>query len=42
MQIPKTDLYERYMAALSLLKSRPIFVIQKMNKSSASIQNKHD
>lgn len=41
MRNPKRDLYERYMGALFLLKLRPIFVIQKTNSSSVSIQNKH-
>jgi uncharacterized membrane protein len=41
MQIPKGLLYERIHGALSLLKLRTIFVIQKMNKSVISIQNRH-
>jgi len=32
---PKRDLYERYTAALPSLKLRPIFAIQKTNRSPA-------
>lgn len=39
---PKSLLYRRYMAALFPLILRHIFVIQKMNSSVISIQNKHD
>jgi hypothetical protein len=42
MRNPKRLFYGRYTAALPSLILRPIFVMQKMNRSSASIQNQHD